>query len=295
MSDLPPPPEKPTPSERPQSSILRALQALIRTRLSTGLITILPVVITLWLVQLLFGLAKGTSQRVVEWYLLSDAGRPMLQAWNFDFETFEAIRENRANIGMPTSGEQFIPLLPIYVQWGIPLVAILLTLVVLYVIGFVSAHYIGKRVVEAVEAFFDRLPLIKTVYRGLKQVLSSLSGDQKQNFQRVALIPFPQEKMRCVGFITAIFKDSLTQEELATVFIPTTPNPTTGYLQILRRKELVELDWNVEEAVRTIMSGGIIRPEFLTIVPTKDMDQYPRPAALLQDRADEVKGLGDGV
>jgi uncharacterized membrane protein len=84
--------------------------------------------------------------------------------------------------------------------------------------------------------------------------------------------------MRCVGFITATFKDSLTGEELATVFIPTTPNPTTGYLQILKRKELVELDWSVEDAVRTIMSGGILRPDFLTIARQKPREDSSREA-----------------
>jgi uncharacterized membrane protein len=283
MSDAPDPKPKLTRSQRRRRSILRALQALIRTRLTTGIVTILPVVITIWLIRLIYTIVQGTSQWVVEQYLLSEAGKPLLEAWKFDFDTFEAISQNRANLGMTTSGEQLVPLLPVYVQWGIPVVAILLTLLALYMIGFISAHYIGRRFVEGFESFFDRLPLIKTVYRGIKQVLSSLSGDQKESYQRVALIPFPQERMRCVGFITSIFKDSLTQEELATVFIPTTPNPTTGYLQILRRKELVELDWNVEDAVRTIMSGGIIRPNFLTIVPTKDMGNYPRPAMTMPE------------
>jgi uncharacterized membrane protein len=130
-----------------------------------------------------------------------------------------------------------------------------------------AANIVGRRTIDLFESFVDRVPLVKTVYRALKQILATFAGEQSQEFQRAALVPFPQEKMRSVGFITAIFKDSITGEELAAVFIPTTPNPTTGYLQILKRKELVELDWSVEDAVRTIMSGGILRPDFLTIVP----------------------------
>jgi uncharacterized membrane protein len=80
--------------------------------------------------------------------------------------------------------------------------------------------------------------------------------------------------MRCIGFITAMFKDSVSGDELCTVFIPTTPNPTTGYLQVLKRSDLIELDWSVEEAVQTIMSGGILRPEFLTIVTPETPEAY---------------------
>lgn len=85
-----------------------------------------------------------------------------------------------------------------------------------------------------------RVPLVKTVYHALKQIFSSFAGDQTQNFQRVALVPFPQDRMRSVGFVTNVFKDSVTGEELCTVFIATTPNPTTGYLQIVRRCEITE-------------------------------------------------------
>jgi len=103
----------------------------------------------------------------------------------------------------------------------------------------------------------------------MKQILVSFSGDQTQNFHRVALIPFPQDRMRSVGFVTNVFTDSVTGEELCMVFIATTPNPTTGYLQIVRRSEITELDWSVEEAIRTVMSAGILKPDFLTMVPNE--------------------------
>ncbi len=77
--------------------------------------------------------------------------------------------------------------------------------------------------------------------------------------------------MRCVGFVTNIFRDSVTGEELCSVFISTTPNPTTGYLQILKRGDITELDWTVEEGVRAVMSAGILKPDFLTIVPNKNL------------------------
>jgi uncharacterized membrane protein len=251
---------------------------------TAGVVTILPIVITLWIIRVVFNLIRESSQWVVEAYLLhTDTGRFLLESWNFNFDQWNRIIRETQERGLSPTSEQFAALLPTYVQWTVPIIAVLLTFGVLYVIGLFTANYFGRRLLNLFEQFVERVPMVKTIYRAIKQILASFSRDQSQNFQRVALIPFPQERMRCVGFITAIFTDSVTKEELATVFIPTTPNPTTGYLQILRRGELTELDWSVEDAVRTIMSGGILRPDFLTIVPTKDMHKYETiPAGVLQ-------------
>jgi uncharacterized membrane protein len=141
----------------------------------------------------------------------------------------------------------------------------------LYIIGLFAANLVGRRVLEILDRTVERVPLVKTVYRSIKQMLSTLTSDQTQNFQRVALVPFPQEKMRCVGFITNIFTDSVTGEELCSVFIPTTPNPTTGYLQILKRGDITEMNCTVEDGFRTIMSAGILKPDFLTILSNKEL------------------------
>jgi uncharacterized membrane protein len=254
--------------------VIGALKALMRTRITAGVITIIPVVVTVWLVLLLFGLIKNTTQRGVEFYLTSEIGTPTLKSLQFDFAGHEKLKELREKAGLRLDREEFFEFFPWYVRWGIPIFSVLLTLFLLYLIGLFTANLIGRRLLESAESLFDQVPLIKTVYRAIKQILHSLSGDQSQNFQRVALIPFPQERMRCVGFITSVLRDSVTGDELATVFIPTTPNPTTGYLQIIRRGELVELDWSVEEAVQAIMSGGVLRPGRMTMVATEDLHKY---------------------
>jgi len=160
------------------------------------------------------------------------------------------------------------------VQWGVPICSVLLTVFVVYIIGLLTANLFGRRIIEAVELLVDRVPLVKTVYRGIKQILGSLSGTQATSFQRAALIPFPDARLRAVGFVTSTFKDSVTGEELATLFIPTTPNPTTGFLQVLKRADLTEVNWSTEESVRMIMSAGILPPEHITMVQTKDLDKH---------------------
>ena len=293
---MPEPQESPTPKSRPhRSRVAATVKALLRTRVSTGLLVVLPIYITILLIKFVFELMRDSSLWVVEAVLRGPLGRDFLnellaskpagydswieadpmyiKAAVSKIPVAEKMRFLEDKLGGPLPAQQFFNVLPETIEWGLAIFSVLLTIAILYFVGMFAANLFGRRVIEWYEGLFDRVPLVKTVYRSSKQILATFAGEQSQEFQRAALIPFPQERMRCVGFITGIFKDSLTGEELATVFIPTTPNPTTGYLQILKRKDLVELDWSVEDAVRTIMSGGILRPDFLTIMPNKEQMQ----------------------
>lgn len=294
----PPPIDKPS-HPRP-SRVAATVKALIRTRISAGVITVLPLLVTLWVVRLIFQWMRDSSLWLVELYLRSWLGQPLLDSWQVPAPPavrargVEAVLNNvtasptlisvtdklqllEDRLGRPADMEEFFEILPAIVQWGTAIFSVLLTVFFLYVVGLFAANLVGRRVIQTFEQFLERVPLIKTIYRGLKQILASFSGDQTQSFQRVALVPFPQERMRCVAFVTNTFRDSETGDELCSVFIATTPNPTTGYLQILKRSEITELNWSVEEAIRTIMSGGILKPDYLTIVPNKQLYPGGRP------------------
>jgi uncharacterized membrane protein len=267
---------------RHRSRVGRAVLALFRTRITTGVLTVLPILLTLWVLRLVFSWMRDASQWVIKAILLYgvDSGSEQPEALTrlgFDWKVWNTWETN----AYPQYHEHFFELMPWHVQWGIAIFSVLLTLFVLYTIGLFGANLFGRRIIDALEQVVERVPMIKTIYRLPKQVISTFTATQQQDFRKAALVPFPQEKMRCVGFITNIFYDSVTGEELCSVFIPTTPNPTTGYLQILKRKELTELDWDVEDAIRTIMSGGILKPSFLTIVPNKDLPP-------------DIKGAGRG-
>jgi len=284
-------PGKPAPRRR-SNPIIATLKALLRTRITSGLLIVLPIYVTILLLSFVFGIMRDSSRWAVEGYLRTEYGTAWLDKWYVDappgaprgpatqsvvgtasgpkMSVAERLRQLEERLGRRANSEEFQSILPPEIQWAVAIMSVLLTVVILYTIGLFTANIFGKRIILAMENLLDRVPLVKTVYRASKQILEAFTGDGSQSFQRVALIPFPQEKMRCVGFITSVFKDSATGEELTTVFIPTTPNPTTGYLQIIRRSELVELDWTIEEAVRVIMSGGMLRPEFLTMRPDLD-------------------------
>lgn len=260
--------------KHPPSRVWDAIKRIFRARITAGVITVLPILITVWVVQLIFIWMRDASRWAIKEIMLwgvdveSSTPPPVLVSMDFDWQRWQQ--------GLPGTHAQFFEYLPWYWQWGTAIFSVLLTVFFLYVIGLFAANLVGRRVIASVEQLLDRVPLVKTIYRGLKQILSSLSGDQTQSFRKAALVPFPQEKMRCVGFITNVFRDSVTGEELCSVFIATTPNPTTGYLQVLKRTDITELNWSVEEAIRCVMSGGILKPEFLTIVPNKDLpDDLP--------------------
>ena len=272
------PAQKPTSKPR-RSPVWGTLKRLVCARVTAGIVTVLPIIITFWLVRAVFRLMRDASQWVVIAILDSQSGEAIL----VKILDEQSRKQLLAPIELDGGGyESFaaafdvegVAMLPQSVQWGIPIASVLLTIFVLYTIGLFTANIIGKRFIYLTERFVERVPLVKTVYGSTKQIVRTLGGDQTRKFQRVALIPFPQDRMRCVGFITAMFKDSVSGDELCTVFIPTTPNPTTGYLQVLKRSDLIELDWSVEEAVQTIMSGGILRPKFLTIVTPETPEAY---------------------
>ncbi len=239
---------------RHQSRVTATLKALIRTRITAGALVVLPILITIWVVWVVFSWLRWCSEWLVRAVLTSQWLGDQLQSLGMTWTGFTAqeLREPR-------------------IQWSVGIFSVVLTFFLLYIIGMFAANIVGRRVLDLIDQIVERVPLAKTVYRSIKQIIGTFSGDKGQNFQRVALIPFPSEKMRCVGFVTNIFRDSVTGEELCSVFISTTPNPTTGYLQILKRGDITELDWTVEEGVRAVMSAGILKPDFLTIVPNKNL------------------------
>jgi uncharacterized membrane protein len=219
-------------------------QARVRRRISAGLILVLPIWVTFLLVSFVFRLMRDTSLWVVEAFLMSRWGAPLLGGWGVTSD--ELI-------------EGGLEALPLGLRWGIAAFSVMLTVCLLYIVGMVTTNIVGRRLLQLLEAVVDKVPLVKTVYRASKQVLETLADESGRSFQRVALVPFPNSQMRSVGFVTKVFRDG-AGEELCAVFIATTPNPTTGFLCVVRRSEVIDLDWSVEEAVRVIMSGGVLFP-----------------------------------
>jgi len=138
----------------------------------------------------------------------------------------------------------------------------LLTIVSLYGIGLLASFVIGKKVIQFFEDLLAQLPLVQTIYGATKRFLQTLSQPPVTG-QRVVLISFPSSDMKAIGFITKVLKDSDTGQELVAVYVPTSPNPTSGYIEIVPMDDVVVTDWSTEEAMTFVMTGGTNAPENL--------------------------------
>ncbi|MBX3616761.1 DUF502 domain-containing protein [Nitrosomonas sp.] len=139
-------------------------------------------------------------------------------------------------------------------------VAALLTIASLYGIGLLASFVIGKKVIGIYENILARLPLVQTIYGATKRFLHTISQPPVTG-QRVVLISFPSSEMKAVGFITKIMRDKDNGKQLAAVYVPTSPNPTSGYIEILPMDHVILTDWTTEEAMTFVVTGGTNAPE----------------------------------
>src|ERR1700678_400960 len=140
------------------------------------------------------------------------------------------------------------------------LTAVLVALVVIYALGFVTSRVIGKRLIHYIERVILRIPLVETIYSAGKK-LAGVIQHAPQGTARVVLIEFPHPGMRAIGLLMRVFKDMTTGEDLAAVLVPSAPNPTTGFLQIVPAKDLTPTDLTMDQAMTVIVSGGATAPD----------------------------------
>jgi uncharacterized membrane protein len=133
-------------------------------------------------------------------------------------------------------------------------------IVVIYVLGLVARNIVGRRILQLGESVVLKVPFVKVVYSVSKQVVATFQGEQSRAFKSVVYVEFPRPGMRAVGFLTG----EVEMEDGSrwnTVFIPTTPNPTTGFLQVVPVADVVRTDYTVEEGIKMIMSLGALAPD----------------------------------
>ncbi len=165
---------------------------------------------------------------------------------------------------------------PMYWYWS--LVALLLAVFLIGVLGFAARGYFGKRIIEWIEAGLLRIPLLNKIYSATKQVNDAFSSTKRTAFRTVVMVEFPHPGAHSIGFVTGEQRDPLnpdSPEKLVSVFVPTTPNPTSGFLILVPAAKVLKLDMSVAEGIKYIISLGSITPE-LTQAP-KDS-----PAAALK-------------
>lgn len=155
------------------------------------------------------------------------------------------------------------------------LVGTAFALLVLYFIGAMAARVIGQQLLQGVEGLLEKVPFIHMIYSSTKKVITALQP-RAENVQRVVLIDFPNGDMRAIGFAMRTFTETTTGQELTAVFVPTAPNPTSGYLEIVPSDRVIAVDMTADQAMAMIISGGVVGPDSITYTHKPE----PRPAQL---------------
>ncbi len=150
-----------------------------------------------------------------------------------------------------------------YLPFGLPGLGLILVIMGLILVGAFTAGYLGRMLVRFSENLLVRMPVVRTVYGATKQILETVLAQQSQAFREAVLIEYPRRGLWAIAFITGRTEgevQNLTEEECINIFLPTTPNPTSGFLLFVPRKHVVRLNMSVEEAIKMVISGGIVTP-----------------------------------
>ena len=160
-------------------------------------------------------------------------------------------------------------------DWIVSILAFILTILALYLLGWLSTRVLGQRILDTFDKLLERLPLVHTIYGGVKKLMT-LMRNKPGGTQRVVLIDFPSPELKSIGFVTRTFIDAAGRE-IAAVYVPTTPNPTGGYLELVPTDRLISTDWSMDQAMAFIVSGGAVGPELLPDVAGASTRQAASP------------------
>ncbi len=205
-------------------------RASVQKLFITGLLTLLPIWLTWVVIKFVF-------------VLLSDISKPWVEPLS-----------HRIAATFPQSLGWFNGL---WVQNTIAMVA---TLFVILAVGALTRRVVGQRLLRWFEALIARVPLANVIYTSARKLLDMLET-KPGSTQRVVLIDFPHRDMKSVGLVTRVIREEGSGRELAAVYVPTTPNPTSGYLEIVPVELLTPTDWTVDQAMSFIISGGAVAPD----------------------------------
>lgn len=159
-----------------------------------------------------------------------------------------------------------------YLPFSVPGYGLLVALFLITIVGFLAANLVGRSILGFGESLLDRMPLVRTVYKALKQIFETVLAEQNSSFKQAGLIEYPRKGIWSIVFIATETKGEvdklLPENETIAVFLPTTPNPTSGFLLFVPRKDIQFLDMTVEEAAKMVISAGLVAPEYPKVQKT---------------------------
>ncbi|MBM2292716.1 DUF502 domain-containing protein [Sulfitobacter pseudonitzschiae] len=221
-----------------------SLLGRLRASFLTGLVVIAPVGLTIWLIWTVVGWIDGMVLPFVPRAYHPDR---MIQ----DF--FGFARDSQINVR------------------GI---GVIIFLVFTIIVGWMAKGLIGRSVLRFGESLVERTPVVRSIYSGIKQISETVFAQSERSFEKACLVEYPRRGIWAIGFVSTTAKGEIknragNQNGLMSVFLPTTPNPTSGFLLFVPAEEVIELDMSVEDAAKLVISAGLVYPN------SKDLSQPP--------------------
>lgn len=198
----------------------------LRNSFLTGIVVIAPVTLTIWLVWTFIG-----------W----------IDSWVLPFVPSNFKPEQYIGINLRGVGLIFLFLFTVFVGW-------------------VAKGFIGRSLIRWAEGVVDGVPVVRSIYSGVKQIAETVFAQTETSFDRACLVQYPRKGLWAVGFVSTTAKGEVnrrapTDEQLVSVFVPTTPNPTSGFLLFFPKTDIIELEMSIEEAAKLVISAGLVYPD----------------------------------
>ena len=220
--------------------MFKKLQRRIRNIFITGLLITLPIALTYFILQFLFKNLDALSPVFTK--VLIDMGAPIPEGYR------------------------------------IPALGLVITLLIVLAVGWFTTNFFGKRLINLGESLVEKIPFVRKIYKGSKQVVQSIAHADTSAFRKVVLLEFPRRGMLAIGFVTGSARGEVqeyTREDVLNVFVPTMPNPTSGFLVFAPPEDLTEIDMSIEDGIKYVVSGGIVDTEGLKLTDVKDIKIEP--------------------
>jgi uncharacterized membrane protein len=202
----------------------RSFVARLRGYLIAGVLVAAPITITAWLTITIINFVDGRVERLIPEHY---------------------------------NPEQYLP-------FSLPGLGLIFVIVFLLFVGMFTTNFLGRYFVRLGEAILDRLPVVRSLYGATKQIFETVFANQSEAFREVVMVEYPRKDMWVIGFLTGKTKGEVqdkTKADTVNIFVPTTPNPTSGFLLFVPNKDVIRLDMTVEEGIKLVVSAGIVTPD----------------------------------
>jgi len=215
-----------------KTSLWGKVKANLRGKLIAGVIAIIPAGITFLILRFIFDFAKTVSEPAVR----------------------------RAVEQLTAAGIVTRPLFKLVLEYSLVGVGIAFTALAVYLVGAFAANVFGRRIIGFWESLLVRIPVVRSVYTASKQIVESIALTNGSSFKRVVLVEYPRRGAWAIAFVTNTFSSSTEGRRLVNLFVPTVPNPTSGWMALMPEDEVIETSLTVEEAFRIVFSAGVLAP-----------------------------------